>query len=233
MRLKFFNKKLYKTLCNLNADNSDKVKGRWESDLGTIESEDWNALCSQPSSVWCLTLPGRGNLRFYIGSISLPKPDIEWIQLCQLCTKCHSAVGSFIHCFWSCPHIQQFWTTIIQQLNVIFKRHLHLGARTCLLGLNDELPADFLNRDLLHILLHCARKCILALWITDKAPTLNQWRQSVMSILPFEAFSTALMDKPFLFYRTWDPFLDYPGATVSRRMSSGLKDLAWTKGVGP
>lgn len=153
--------------------------------------------------------------------------------LSELCMKCQSAVGSLIHCLWSCPLIQQFWSTITQQFNVIFKRHLHLGARTCLLGLNDELPADFRNRDLLDILLHCARKCILTLWITDKAPTLTQWRQTVMSIIPLEAFSTALRDKPFLFYRTWDPFLDYLGASVSRRIRSGLVGLAWLRDVEP
>ena len=98
-----------------------------------------------------------------------------------------------------------------------------------LLGLEDELPANFCNRDLLHILLHCARKCILTLWITDKAPTLNQWKQTVTSIIPFEAYSTALKDKPFLFYRTWDPFLDYLGTTAPHRMRAGLIDLAWER----
>ncbi|KAI3370868.1 hypothetical protein L3Q82_007384 [Scortum barcoo] len=42
---------LYKTLSNFEVDNSGKVKGRWESDMGTIEPGDWDALCGQPSKV--------------------------------------------------------------------------------------------------------------------------------------------------------------------------------------
>ena len=119
----------------------------------------------------------------------------------DLCTKCQSAVGSFHHCLWSCPHIQQFWIAIAQQLDKIFKRTLHLGARTCVFGLPDELPADLHNTKLLHILLHCARKCILLMWISDKPPTLQRWLCNVTNIIPIEAFSMALKDKPFTFYR--------------------------------
>lgn len=69
------------------------------------------------------------------------------------------------------------------------------------------------------------------MWISDKGPTLNQWLQTVTSIIPFEAFSTALKDKPFLFYRIWDPFFEYLGTTNSQRMKSGLIELAWKKDV--
>ena len=51
-RLKFLTKRLYGILCGFKEDNSDKVKGKWESDLGTIiKPEDWAALCNQPSNV--------------------------------------------------------------------------------------------------------------------------------------------------------------------------------------
>lgn len=51
MQPKFITKQLYKILCDLKADNSDKVTGKWESDLGTIDPEAWNDLCSHPSSI--------------------------------------------------------------------------------------------------------------------------------------------------------------------------------------
>lgn len=48
-----------------------------------------------------------------------------------------------VHCLIAL--IQQFWISVNQQLHKFFKRPLHLRyARTCLLGLNDELPTDFL-----------------------------------------------------------------------------------------
>ena len=195
---KAFTKKLYKILCSLNVDNSARVIGKWDSDLGTIEPDDWDALCSHPSKVLVSNSAWERQLKILHRLYVTPEDRHRMNPtLSELCIKCQFAVGSLIHCLWSCHLIQQFWTVVVQQFNVIFKSHLQLSARTCLLGLEDELPADFHNRDLLHILLHCARKCIMALWISDKAPTLNQWKQTVTSIIPFEAYSTALKDKPY------------------------------------
>lgn len=48
---KSFTQKIYKALSDLNVDNSDKVKGKWEKYVSIIENEDWEAMCSQPSKV--------------------------------------------------------------------------------------------------------------------------------------------------------------------------------------
>lgn len=232
VQLKSFTKRLYGILCGFEEDNSEKVKGKWESDLGTIiKPEDCATLCNQPSSV--LASNSAWERQFKILHRLYITPEVRHRMnpaTSDLCTKCQSAVGSLFHCLWSCPHIQQFWITIAQQLDKIFKQPLHLGARTCALGLPDELPAD-LNTKLVHILLHCAPKCILLMWICDKAPTLNQWFYTVTSIVPFEAFSTALKDKPFTFDKIWDSFFDYLGPAKAQRMDSGLMDLAW-RGTG-
>ncbi len=70
------------------------------------------------------------------------------------------------------------------------------AAWTCVLGIN-ELPQSFLHSE-------------CSLWITDKAPSLNHWLQTVTSIIPFELFFQALKDKPFLFHVIW-------GSWVPRR----------------
>lgn len=104
-RLKFFTKKLYKTL---NADNSDKVKGKWESDVGMIESEDWNALCSQPSSVQVSNSAWERQFKILHRLFITPEARHKMnLTLSELYTKCQSAARSFIHCLWSCPHIKQ------------------------------------------------------------------------------------------------------------------------------
>lgn len=46
------------------------------------------------------------------------------------------------------------------------------AAQTCVLGIN-QLPQSFLHST-------------CRLWITDKAPSLNHWLQTVTSIIPFE-----------------------------------------------
>ena len=147
----------------------------------------------------------------------------------EMCTKCLSAVGNLFHCLWSCPLILRFWTSVIDKLCAIFKCQLNLGPRTCLLGLEEDLPARFSEKDLLHILLHCARKCIMVQWISDEAPSPHQWLQTVIAVIPMEAFSTLLKEKPYKFYKTWDPFLDYLDYSSAQRLRSGLLSLAWPK----
>lgn len=112
--------------------------------------------------------------------------------------------------------LQQFWDLISLQLNSIFEFPFQLGVRTCVLGLNDEIPLHLQNRDLLHIL---TRKFILSRGISEDP------LRTVLSIIPLEAFSTAMKDKPFLFYRIWNPFFDYLGTSESKRLKASLFDL--------
>lgn len=123
--------------------------------------------------------------------------------------------------------IQQFWMGVSRELEKIFSCTLQLGPESCLLGMNRELPLKSQGTCLLQILLHCARKCILVCWITDRAPSITQWINMARSLVPYEAFSTALKDKPFKFYKIWDPFFNYLGMAESHALELGLRNLAW------
>ncbi len=131
------------------------------------------------------------------------------------------------HCFWSCTKIQQFWTGVLKELENIFCCSLQIGPMTCLLGMSQELPPRFQGTHLFQILLHCARKCILVCWITDQIPSIAQWINTIKSLIPFEAFSTALKDKPFKFYKVWDPFFTYLGAGERHLLMLEIRNLAW------
>jgi len=54
-----------------------------------------------------------------------------------------------------------------------------------------------------------------------------QWINVVKGFIPNEAFSTALKDKPFKFYKIWGPFLKYLGVEVEHMLSLGIQNLAW------
>lgn len=94
-QLKFITKWLYKALNSLKSDNSDKVRGRWESDLGTtIEPEVWDALCSKPpvasNSAW------ERQFKILHGLYISPETRHKFNpDLTEICTKCKSAVGTF------------------------------------------------------------------------------------------------------------------------------------------
>lgn len=126
-------KYIYRILCSFKEENSDKVKGKWESNLGTIiEPEDWDVLWNQPTYV--LACLPNWEKKFKILHRLCINPEVRHRMnpsISDLCTKCQYAVGSFFHSLWSCPHVQQFWITIAHQLDKISKCPLHLGARNC------------------------------------------------------------------------------------------------------
>lgn len=57
------------------------------------------------------------------------------LSLTEMCSKCHVEVGSYMHCVWSCVHIEGYWGEIIDKLNLIFDVHLNPGPEVLLLGL--------------------------------------------------------------------------------------------------
>lgn len=83
----------------------------------------------------------------------------------------------------------------------------------------------FKGTPLLQILLHCARKCILLQWITDITPSVAQWISIAKGLIPNEAYSKALRDKPVKFHRIWDPFLKFLGVEAEYMLSLGIKKI--------
>ncbi len=71
---------------------------------------------------------------------------------------------------------------------------------------------------LLQILLQCARKCILLQWVTAITPSVAQWISIAKGLIPNEAYSTALRDKPFKFHMIWGPFLKYLGVEAEHAL---------------
>ncbi len=80
---------------------------------------------------------------------------------------------------------------------------------------------------LLQILLHCAHKCILLQWITAITPSVAQWISVAKGIIPNEAYSTSLREKPFKFRMIWGPFINYLGEEAEHMLSLGIKNLVW------
>lgn len=137
-----------------------------------------------------------------------------WRLACKIEGYSAHLLPSLIHCFWECFKVQQFWSGDFI---------LQFGPKICLLGLMQELLYSFKGTQLLQILLHCARKCILLQWIMVMTPPVAQWKIIAKGFIPNEAYSTALRDKPFRFHGIWDPFLKCLGVEVEPASSLGIK----------
>jgi len=70
----------------------------------------------------------------------------------------------------------------------IFSCSLQLGPKICLLELTEELPHGFKGGHLLQILLHCACKSILLLWITDITPSVALWVTVIRALFLMKPF---------------------------------------------
>lgn len=222
----------YSALCSLNRENAEKARLKWEIDIDSpIDVADWENICGEPSkflasnSAWEMQF--KIIHRLHITPVSRHRMDPS---LSNLCNKCQNTGGTYIHCLWDCHYIQEFWNNILGEIDKIFGRPLQLNAGTCLLGIlsfNTKLLLKSRGILLLQILLHCARKCILLLWITDKPPSIAQWVGIVTNVIPWEAFSSVLNHKPYQFYKIWDPFLEYLGPDKAQTLISGLTQMAW------
>lgn len=116
--------------------------------------------------------------------------------LSPLCVKCLRERGDYIHLFWQCKYISQFWSCIAKELSGIFKTKVSLF----LLGLpSKSVSLPSLKFKLLDKLLLLARKCILLRWIRDKPPTVTMWYKEIFSVLPHERISAVMKGNGQLF----------------------------------
>lgn len=86
---------------------------------------------------------------------------------------------------------------------------LSLKLAFCIIGMN-SVALDIHTRTLksLKVLVLSAGRCVLPQWSLNSTPTVSQWIQSVMGLIPSEAISFWLKNKALKFYHIWEPFLD-------------------------
>lgn len=127
-----------------------------------------------------------------------------------------------------------FWSDVVQEINNILRISLDLDPLVCILGILPHNTWNSSKIQLLKILLFTARCCILLQWISEMSPTKTQWTKSILDIMPLEALSSFLKNKPLQFYKIWDPFLSHLGDSLCRTLKGGLcgiigMRMSWTQ----
>ncbi len=161
-------------MISANTDSSDKTRVLWGKDFGEeIQITDWETICDMPSylannSAWEMQF--KIVHRLHVTPTQRHKVNPK---LSNLCNKYKCLEGTLIHCFWSCTKIQQFWTGVLKELEKFFLL-LVTNRTNDLFALHESgTPAQISRDPPSSILLHCARKCILVCWITDKTKSLQ------------------------------------------------------------
>lgn len=212
-----------------SAERTGHLKLLWEADLGvTISDDEWGDVWL--SSSGCLSTNKVKEFQFKIIHRLQITPVLRNKfnpTLSKYCNKCKISEGSYYHCIFDCPFIKNFWRKVCKEISGIFGKKLDLTPLFCILGLH---PALHLKSCMLRLLdvLFSPRRCILLQWISDKPPKLLQWLQGIMELIPLEAMTYWLKDKPLLFYKTWNPFLNYIGMESAQTQQKGLYGLIWS-----
>lgn len=142
----------------------------------------------------------------------------------ELCTKCNVEVGSFIHCVWTCRHIDKYWQDVEKRLHLIFDIKPKKDSLCLLFGLADTQLKSAYSKRLFSILTFCARKNILLKWIDCKSPTIAGWHKVIFDMLPMEYLTYRSRGMTQVFYRIWSPFLTYIGTRLAAIVLKGLVD---------
>ena len=139
-----------------------------------------------------------------------------------LCLKCHLELGSYIHCFWSCLKMQDYWAGILVELCKIFNVQVELNPMCLLLGFPDTQIIDVNHKRLYSILTFAARKNILMSWINNSAPSRKSWHKIIMECIPHEYLTCILHVKTGAFFQIWQPYLVYIGPTLASAIMQGF-----------
>lgn len=97
-----------------------------------------------------------------------------------------------------------------------------------LLNLSEEgLSLTSLQRKLLYKLLLLARRCILFQWIKPRPPTVNQWYEEILKVLPMERVSSVFKGDESYFDKLWAPFLNRLPGDVADLVRRGRCSVDW------
>lgn len=143
-------------------------------------------------------------------------------KISPACPKCNTETGTSIHLFWTCPTIMHFWDNVKEEISKILGHPTGLTPLHCLLAANFEDITEPHRVRLFDILLYAARKSILQLWISNSAPSLSLWYQTILKLLPLERLTSELHSKLDYFLRILQPFLEYLDPALSNILNLGM-----------
>ena len=161
-------------------------------------------------SVLQLTSVGLGNnpdwVVFNPTFFRVYKPEIS-----DLCFRCGTEEGSFVHCTWQCTKVKTFWWDICDTLTKILDRPFPLDPEVCLLGNFTSISRRLRRHQIkfIEVALGVARKCISITWKSDSLLPIARWFSEMNSCVPLEKITYSLRNVPDTFLKIWQPYLDY------------------------
>ena len=185
----------------------DSLKPLWERDLEvTFSSADWTKICNGIFPKCISTSIHEQNFKFFHRTYFTPvRLQKMFPHSSDLCYKCRTHKGTFIHLFWACDRIQTFWKEVHSVVQEVIGKQFTLSPSFYLLNHTLDKNLDTDTKYLLIILSFLAKKCILLRWSAPQVPTVGMWLSQISSLLPLEKLTYDLNHNPDRFWRLWRP----------------------------
>lgn len=129
------------------------------------------------------------------------------------CWRCSGVPAGFLHIFWDCPQIQEYWKEVTQFIHKLTTIPIPLTISVCLLGLVEQLTLATATRTLIGTLLFYARKAIVLKWKSANPPTLSSWETLINKIIPLYKATYLSRGCPQKFEKVWHLWTDSESTT--------------------
>lgn len=208
--------KLYRVLIIKGNPIKLSYQTKWEEELGVHWQEtDWENIWDSPanrSTTYNIKMQFFKTMsRWYLTPQQIHKFSRSNSPMCW--KRCGQE-GTYLHCWWSCPKIQQFWSDVKQEIEDITTQNLSLSPESFLLNHWDGSVLDH-KKELTSTLLAIARLAIAANWKSPAAPSVTDWQDKLWEHLVMAKIADSLRcsqsDTPHLstFVSTWFPVVSY------------------------
>lgn len=167
---------IYKILLSLDPEPFKPTLAKWRRDCRkTLTDQDWNILQHSYAMTTSSLLLKLQMIKLLYRWYLTPKQLNHIYKTSKVfCWKDCQAEADYLHCWWTCPVIQNFWTKVCDTINKISNYRLKLNPEVVLLHLWDtELPRTL--DQTVAILLIFAKLEIASKWKCDKGPLLSNW----------------------------------------------------------
>lgn len=106
----------------------------------------------------------------------------------NLCWKCKTEVGTYLHCLWECSLVTPFWTKVLGVLSAWSGSEVPQTPELCLLGDRSQMPNVTKGAfSVIMVGLVTASRIILRHWKTTVCPELNDWIKSMADTASYES----------------------------------------------
>ncbi len=111
---------------------------------------------------------------------------------------------------------------VSEELNTILGVSLVPDPASYLLGMSPPVGLNKGKIRLFNFLIFSAKKIILLQWISNKAPSVRMWHQTILEYLSLDYLTCIVHDKTGVFHKIWEPFLTYVDLDIASILTRGF-----------